>query len=613
MNLVLREAAGPAAVFLIALAIYTPGDFFVSWDLSTYLAYARSLLEDGVILDPEGRAPGGRPGFVLLLTWIMQAFPAAPLPAIAFVEGMISACYLLTLFVAARVLFGHSAAWLAAACFLASAQMNFWLPRHLDALWPIFVFAALAAYAGPRSDSAPGNVALGVAAAVLTVTACTIKETAALFAFVPLALMIVMRERTDWQRLAAFYLVLGAGATAWLAMRGTASASGGLADSGSMGQALVALLGPVDAGLPGRLLDFISRGVRGYFFSGHGMRGLDHYLPLVPVLLLATAWSAWRALRGDRAHRLLLVTMLCFTPFAVLAGYWALRPSQNLVLVGLLYVALAAALLDLARLVPHRGLRHGVYLLAGGAVIAAQIWLDPTWNKALDRNLVARAFAGAPPFVFKMRGAETAEWLDAQLAPGESAVVGDIAQQHGAYALQREHRRIFTPPLLQLTSRNFGWPYYDRVKVRVQAPAVVTMWGHPRELRGEPIFVLDQARLTDQLSKSGIRYIILGDRGTDEALRTWFARDGAFEEIGQLKDAGRTHSIFAWTGEVPVTEAPVALDRDVLEYLHWMRNEQADDFAWYTERLLGDVLRLSRVEADRLLAGTKIDGIELTD
>ena len=55
-------------------------------------------------------------------------------------------------------------------------------------------------------------------------------------------------------------------------------------------------------------------------------------------------------------------------------------------------------------------------------------------------------------------------------------------------------------------------------KVSRQA-AVVTIWGHTIELRGEPIFVLAQARLTEQLGKSRIRCIILGYRGTDEAPR----------------------------------------------------------------------------------------------
>ena len=582
----------PGLVFLLGFVMYFPADFMVSWDLSNYLAYAKNLVVGNGITDPAGRGVNTRTGFVFLLAALTLGFGKSLL-ALAVFEALWSATLALTVFLVARALFDIRVALVTILLMLTSPDLLFWLPRHLDQVWPSLLLLSL--WFGLRDADIPSvQWLLGIASGLLVLVAFQVKEMAAFFVLVPFLCVWVAPETLRWRWVAGFYVsVLIGGTFIYLQLTDVSNTPSDSLDPS--GNYLALLSGVVGEGyLAGvfRLIAYSLQGLGRYLFPSEVGDGLLKYLPLIPFMLIAAASQLWVAVRFNQRVRIAFVVVFVFLPFAALAGQLAMRPSQVLILVLMAYMLLSKALIDWHDRISANGSLApcALVVLSCAAVVALITYQalngDRTLGRTLKSNLVTRAILGKTVFAPTARGKVLADWIDANASDEHGIVVAQIAYQHGAYWFLDSATALHQAPFTQIP-KSLVQPYWPQATNETQCDVVGIHPWHV-EKATPTVFCFDGTRMRQVLLNGDIRLVVLSNLGIDWLIEPWIRQQPDFHHLAEFKDAGFTISVYEHVSDIPQPSraTPVLMDANLIAYLKRVQGLDDGRFNWYKLNLI---------------------------
>jgi 4-amino-4-deoxy-L-arabinose transferase-like glycosyltransferase len=362
-------------IFAAALLIYAKNTFSVAWDLTDYLAVAKRLAFDGGYLDAIGRPSFDRVAFTTYLAIVVKLFGPS-LVAVAWSIYLLAACYPVAVLLLGTRLFGLEVGLIASCGFIASPSLVLWVPRHIDPVWPLLLLACVLLLLSTRSK----DWLAALPAALLFCLACLTKFTAVLFLACPILMCFLHclpggRARAAWFTVFAvaflclscigLYALAGKNGVSGLfessltmATRERAFFSNfnlsGYADTGKAYEPQISFLNIL------RLIPQLLTGLAAYFFGSDGVWNNVPAAPLFFVCLAAAAWRCWSQRRP--ADMIVFAVAATFLPFAAVCGLFHLRYSQNLILITMLYLAVAATIGSLILFVFAEKARLG-YLL----------------------------------------------------------------------------------------------------------------------------------------------------------------------------------------------------------------------------------------------------------
>lgn len=579
------------AVFLLACLLYLKADFFVSWDLSRYLEMARGLTLGQGLAYIDGAPLTERQLLPLILAGVLWISNGSML-ACTLAVSLISACFPLLVSALARRLFGLRAALATAGLVLFSPALIFWAPRHLDALWPLPLLACLVLLAArPRSVEAWPGLACGLLAGLALLG----KETAILFAPVPLLAWLCRllpggRRRVGWFYLSYLPVLMAVG---WLFF------SSGAANQNPAAFGDASLVGILRLGLLGlgRYLGVVDGSSLGSTFG------------LAP-LLLAAVLAAPLVLRHSgrpaaaRQAGLLLLVFLCFLPASIYPAYFSWRLSQNLLGVALMYITLGGLLAWSAGRLAEKLGRPGRAPLAAGLILAAfvaggifwQVLADAPLARVVYRNTLAMAAARLKSPRLTLRGKTIYKWLR-ENHPQPCAVLVDYPPVRYGLGLFNQGRYLAMHlPLRSMAPIARGVHALGLIPLagRRAGPVMIYCYPQPSRAMAETtIYFLFADELWRVLQSGRAGYLALYYKSFQATMALWAQGDpGLVQSLSQARATGKQrldlYQIRAGRLRGPAPRAPsVTVNRHAAAYLRWLSQKRPQAWA----RMRRDMLR----------------------
>ena len=359
---------------LYALAIYAKRDFYVAWDLSEYLSVAKNLAEGFGLITPENITDLNRIAFHGMLAIPIALFGDTLQPIAWTIIGF-SCLFVVLIFLLGARLYGNLVGILAALGFLVSPQLVFWVPRHIDPVWPCYLFIALIMLLSQSKR----DVIIGMGAAAMTIIAFMTKNVALLFVVsvtICWALGILPGSR---QRPLYFFITLAIALVSWevfseyVAGHQTSDFPGQNA-LWSLARAL-----QTDRIAPKDMTEFLSEAQARYPNPGlphivlynaitalltilHALGryvksddGLMGNIPAAPAILGAFFLIMARGIANRNPSDLVMMSLaIAFLPLVAVCAILGYRFPQALVVTALLYLAAAAIIVSSAAYLPFR-------------------------------------------------------------------------------------------------------------------------------------------------------------------------------------------------------------------------------------------------------------------
>lgn len=312
----------------------------------------------------------------------------------------------------------------------------------------------------------------------------------------------------------------------------------------------------------------------------------------LPLIAIAWAYVAYRAVRGSLSDRLLLLGLLLFLPFALFVANRDLHVRDILPLVYLSYLALARAAIDFARRLAEL-LGGGLTSAVGGAVAAAVVVGGFVWFGVAEAQRFADYQADFNPRAVRQENWDnplarrTAEWIEERVPPGTPIMSG----------------RLYFSHLYLLTEGRYPWWQLPTVRVEVggdptELARASTMfrWEDHRlpEGPGEPwlylrrypakgyYIALSERDLLAELKEHGIQYLVLtgDDAGFSSlSLLPYFESHPAFRKVQSFATnaSNQVHIFRVNADRLGSTAPPARVSRATAEALRdRLGGEQAE-------------------------------------
>lgn len=370
-----------AALLAVSLAIKP--EVNISFDQLKYLSIAKNMADgNGArdLNDPPGTFTSFRIGYTFFMAALIRVFGLSEWLVVA-VNYLLFFLFVGSVYLLGERLFGRLGGALGTLSLITIPEVITFGPRNLDAFWPALIIAStlllLSQPKGLRHD-----MAYGLAAGLAAGYAGFVKETSLLFLPAPAIMLLLRVNLFNAGRVLWFYAGVTAMAAFWA------------------GYALIFLKLPAQLlwiGIPPSSLQqmenmwgyasALAGGLADYFHNPSGRRGSFVFtrLPLAGAMILALGWSLWSALKGDSAHKVLLVVFALFLPLSAIAGALDLRFSQNFMLVVIFCLLLGTALATLADAIGNHfpGIFKRGYIVVGALIVVGVMLVNLLNKRAL--------------------------------------------------------------------------------------------------------------------------------------------------------------------------------------------------------------------------------------
>jgi len=609
-------ALGFVLFFLLCVSVFGPGDFTLSWDLSTYVTVGKNLASGRGVEVAPGESMESHLGFSATLAALFRLFGPSVAAAVWFLALTSALTATLLLALGCR-LFGKTAGFLGAALFVATPEVLASMPQQMDGLWPGAVLGALLLLHRP-TGTPRGEWFIGALAGLALAYATLVKETAAVVLPVPLALAFLSSIPRSRQRLTALHVVLGLGLVSGiLAHQAIADPDPGEASTTAAEHAGI-LARIADGGGPAgavRLISFGFQGVGRYFFSSEAGPGIHEGVPLVPWMLLAFGVVAGRAVLGDGASRTLVLMVLAFLPVLGYCGQLGLRFGQALLVVALLNLALAAEITRLVRALLARVSKLGSRLVVPcllavlvGLVLQQSHRSPDSIGTVLAASYAGRT-AGGEPVTIRRQGEVLARWVLDEVPEGSCLMI-PRADTRATVAWFAEGRYPLVDFPMQTLTTLAGNRHYPAATRPIRDPLLLTA----RFLAGRParssFFVLSEALLREKIEEQAVTHIVVveGDWRCD--LRRWLEGGPGITHQARVVDGDLTYHVYRVSRRLArrARSHETLVHPRVRRLLQWLHEHDSARFLEMGRATLGRYLGLEDQAIERLRLGNAPHG-----
>jgi hypothetical protein len=495
---------------LLAVSLVIKPELNISFDQLNYLSIAKNMA-DGIgardMGDPPGSFTSFRIGYTLFLAAMIRIFGLSEWLVVA-VNCVIFFIFVTSAYLLGLRLFGWLGGTLGALSLITIPEVITFGARNLDAFWPVLIIASILLLLW-QPKGARYDVAYGLSAGLAAGYAVFTKETSLLFLPAPAIMLLLGVKPLNAGRILWFYVGVAAMAAFWI----------GYALFFLKLPAKLLWIGIPPSDLPqiGNTWGYASAlagGLADYFHNPSGRRGSFVFtrLPLAGAMILAFGWSLWSAVKGDLAHRVLLVVFALFLPLSAMAGALDMRFSQNFILLGVFCLLLGAAFAAMAQAIDNR---FPSFLKKGHIAIGALIVGAGALFSLLDKNTITLAgehlalSAKGPGFEIVYSGHKNVRALNG--LPEGVVIAGDFFGELNRSVFLFGKGRVSTP--LPIRKYDPGAP------VPAGVVAVVTRVFKDPAKRDDTIFLFDADAFNKTLMDSKARYVAVP--GAMAAVAVW--------------------------------------------------------------------------------------------
>ncbi|MDA9022786.1 hypothetical protein N9I56_04840 [Alphaproteobacteria bacterium] len=306
-------------IFAIACLLFLKKQFVVSADLLQYLVIAENYLATSMFFDVDDIPGQIRPTFTLFLSELLKQFDKDLIP-ITTIISIVSALLPISIYFLTTVVSTRSNATFVALFVVLTPEIIFWVPRHLDGIWPTLIFAAFAFIL--RDNPKPLHILLGSLCACLAVL---IKVAAApVFAILPA--MLIHKTKVNKNVWLGFYFV----PLAMVVFLSSSWAGELIGETASLGKVFIYPSSLVNGSLSG-YFDFLLAliyGALSYFFPTDRGSGIFNFFPFYTVLFVCFFVVGFLELRQRTKLGVLFIHYWFFAPFIAYCGLFDLRFPQ---------------------------------------------------------------------------------------------------------------------------------------------------------------------------------------------------------------------------------------------------------------------------------------------
>lgn len=606
-------------LLLLGILVYLTHDINISSDMTNYLNYGLNLSNGRGYTEVDGlpvlfRGP--------LFSWLiaLSFWLLGPSPWSGFwVVRVFCILNPLMLYFLGKRIWNTRTGVVAALLALTSYSINHWSYRHLDAVWPFFVFLAIyLLFAGLESGKAGYFAGTGLALGL----AFLVKEVVILFLPVPLLVVLLTpdyRKRENFNKLWSTYGLLVLCILPWLTyqvVQGGFSASFGIS-----APVMAKFMLSGGGGAEPSLLSLVQKYAVGFFqfFYGQGNALTWNFL-LAPVMAASWLILLVKAVKGERGAMLPVITAAVFLPMIVLMGMRQLRLGQGLIFYHLSYLAAAYALWwfseSVYRLLERR-VKRGIpgwltgkrlFALLAVMAIAAQITLGtggiPRGAVFFKRSRAAQLLI-VGHIQLRITGAmnsdyqEAAEWMQHNIPAGSTWMVSKPSEGEGLYFYGNGDFPMLQMPVY--ASNMLTGPVDIRQDDRF---VFLSSWRAQLDPKNKIYFMTERELLRTVLEKN-VRCIIVAQRRN--YLSLYFDASPSFEKAAQFGE-GRL-KIYKVIKPLKPIEFPTLVSTNLKNYLRRLKTRREVVFQRLEKGLFYEILKKDAAFVNAILEGEKIPGL----
>ena len=318
-------------IFSLACLLFLKKQFIVSADLIQYLVIAENYLVSSKFSDVDNIPANIRTFFVWFLSQLLKSFNR-DLVAVTSIISILSAFLPVTIYFLAIAVSTRTTAIFAALMVAFTPELIIWVPRHLDGIWPMLIFAAFALML--REE--PKVIHVLVASFCGIVAVCIKVAAAPVFAILPI--FLIHKFKIDKNVWLAFYLppIIS------MIFLSASWSNELVGEEASIGSVFIYPSSLIDGTLSG-YLDFsiaIIFGVISYFIPTDRGAGIFHFFPFYTFLFVCFITFGALELRKRSKLGVLFIHYWTFVPLIAYSGLFDLRFSQFIYGICLPYIYL---------------------------------------------------------------------------------------------------------------------------------------------------------------------------------------------------------------------------------------------------------------------------------
>lgn len=610
------------SLFFISLLVFHQKQFRVAWDLADYLTCASNIAQGNGFVNAFGEPQLSRPGFKLLLAGVISIFGHS-LGAVAWFIEAVSALLVGFIFLLGTRLYNIRIGVFSSALFLFSPQLIFWIPRHLDPFWPVFIIASILCILilGQKNETY-----WGILSGCLTAVAILIKETSCLILLAPLFLFWLRALPGTHKRILWYYIGSAVPLIVWLGIKTLNPTSQMVASQYSWQVSQLQSAGEYN--FLKTALAFIIDGARGlwlYFGPSGAKNGLFRNFPLALFMLIGFGWVVWNAAKRKTADQYLAVIFLVFLPFYAIIGDFNLRIPQNLIGISLLYICMTFAVIKIQEyIVPaifkewkyFSWLNHFISLIIICLLIVLNSMFDEKGFTRLVRKERSNAMAFMKwsraridflklPYSFEPRkisfsGEIIAEWLDKNDLEENGLLMDHEPSAHSISWYSEGKKNIGIIPF-KFVGNKWRWPSYERASAQKGQFIYVTALSDDIS-RINMFFLLDWEEFKSIIIENKVKYISVSQF---RSLNTLFQQLPCLDKRTVLVDQ-RKHTIYEVNDNIDKNceyTTSVMIDKKAARFLRNLTERDQERYSTYKSGLLEQVLGFTDVDISNLLDG----------
>ena len=537
-------------LFLIGFITFFTYDIIITSDMGWYMNSALNILLGNGYTNMDGSLILNRgPIFPLMIVASYCLLGTAPWSAFWVVRIFCVLNPIMIYFIGKKI-YGKWVGFSAAILILTSYSINTSSYRHIDAIWPFFIFLSIyLIYTGMKEDK---NLYLAYAGVSIGLS-FLIKEVAILFFVLPFLVIFVIGQfcsKRNFKKILIFYVTLFLSIAPWLIYQ---LIYGGVHSIlGNAGPTVIeSILNPsreVVKNGSESLFSIVGIYVDGLisYYKGQG-NSLSSNFILSPIFILGWGLILLKSFTRDNSSKLLLCSLVCFLPIFYFMGISNFRIGQGLYFYYLSYLVFAYFTFFLSKVIfklisragmPTNKLNQNIIfafiiVLTMGIQFFFSHLNDFGGKRFFVRSYSYKSFV-ADKSIKKIVGLygnldkTSGEWIKKNIPNGSHLMVSKPSEGKGIYFYSGGQYPMFIMPVIQ--SNKLAYVEETRTGDSV---IFVSSWIPKIDPRNK-IFSLTQKQLFNSLKKYKIEYIIVNKKRN--YLSLYFNEHPGFSRVAEVGD-----------------------------------------------------------------------------
>lgn len=569
-------------LLLIGIATFSTYQIVIVHDMGLYLSYALNLYNGHGYVDMAGNAVSFRSfAFPAMLTASFFLMDASPWSAFWVVRLF---CILnpIMIFFVTRKLHNERVGFISALLVLGSYTMNDLAYKHLDVVWPFFIFLMVFLIIHGFEKK---SKFLFFLAAVSLGCGYLVKEISVLFfPYVILIFLFVkeFRTKSHIKYVFIFYTTLILSVIPWLLYKVFIIRLSVLSVFIDLYNKQWEL---IKWGGNDSLIDTLLQYIQGFYRFFHGQHNsLSENFLFHPLLILGWLIIFWRAKQRDKSSMMYLSFFICFLPAMIFMGISHYRIGQGLIFYYVSYTLVALMIYNIALLSAnyiHKNFPNtkmvGINILLVLLVITAlYIQYDiPYGNDKGNKKFLRYSVLKHPDRPHKVKKTFNTEhqaagnWMVSNIEPGARCIIPKRAEGFGFYFYSKGQYPIYQMPLKILSTRKKT----EKNKIIEGNIVFITSalkYDDPRNI----IYVLFEDNLMEYLQKNSIEYVLISKYRN--YLKLYFDKNpGSFEKVKDFKGGTAIYRVKHYK---PLDDFNTLVSSKMVHFLNDVHEKKKDTF-----------------------------------